>query len=42
MTIRQIISPPAIKDEAVKEIVKGVVDWLAAIADNIISQAEEL
>lgn len=42
MTIKQIISPPAIKDEAVKEIISVTLYELSSIADNVIKQAEEL
>lgn len=42
MTIRQIISPPAIKNETAKEIVENVLGALAVIADNVVIQAEEL
>ena len=42
MTIRQIISPPAIKDEIAKEIVETILVALSIIADNLVIQAEDL
>jgi hypothetical protein len=42
MTIRQIISPPAIKDEIAKEIVETILVALSVIADNLEEQSEEL
>ena len=42
MTIKQIISPPAIKDEVVKEIISVTLYELSSIADNVIKQAEDL
>ena len=42
MTIRQIISPPAIKSKTAKEIVKNVLGALSVVADNLTKQAEEM
>lgn len=42
MTIRQIISPPAIKNETAKEIVETILVALSVIADNLEEQSEEL
>lgn len=42
MTIRQIISPPAIKNEIAKEIVKRALAELTHTADNLVWRAEDL
>lgn len=42
MTIRQIISPPAIKSETARGIVSTTLYELSSIVDNLVAQTEDL